>query len=89
MSSNAQQLELDRAKFLLMQALDEDEANNSQEALELYTQAVELCLQAVRKLMVCMPPLWCMTQLRDLSLFGRVLGNRRTRGEAESMALWC
>lgn len=45
-SSNAQQLELDRAKFLLMQALDEDEANNSQEALELYTQAVELCLQA-------------------------------------------
>ncbi|XP_064455329.1 calpain-7-like isoform X2 [Ornithodoros turicata] len=45
-SSNAQQLQLDRAKFLLLQALDEDEACNSEDALELYTQAVELCLQA-------------------------------------------
>lgn len=45
-TSNAQQLQLDRAKFLLSQALDEDEADNYQEALELYTLAVELCLQA-------------------------------------------
>ncbi|XP_077555950.1 calpain-7-like isoform X2 [Haemaphysalis longicornis] len=45
-TSNAQQLQLDRAKFLLAQALDEDEADNYQEALELYTLAVELCLQA-------------------------------------------
>lgn len=49
-TSNAQQLQLDRAKFLLSQALDEDEADNYQEALELYTLAVELCLQAVRAL---------------------------------------
>ncbi|KAL3196670.1 hypothetical protein MRX96_045143, partial [Rhipicephalus microplus] len=33
------------AKFLLSQALDEDEADNYQEALELYTLTVELCLQ--------------------------------------------
>ncbi|XP_077516036.1 calpain-7-like isoform X2 [Amblyomma americanum] len=45
-TSNAQQLQLDRAKFLLSQALDEDERDNYQDALELYTQAVELCLQA-------------------------------------------
>lgn len=45
-SSSVQQLELDRAKFLLGQALDEDEANNWQDALELYTHAIELCLQA-------------------------------------------
>ncbi|CAN7996123.1 unnamed protein product, partial [Ixodes pacificus] len=46
-SSSVQQLELDRAKFLLGQALDEDEAEHWQEALELYTHAIELCLQAV------------------------------------------
>ncbi|EEC01788.1 calcium-dependent cysteine protease, putative [Ixodes scapularis] len=45
-SSSVQQLELDRAKFLLGQALDEDEAEHWQEALELYTHAIELCLQA-------------------------------------------
>lgn len=41
------QLDLERAYFLVTQAFDEDEKGNSDEAIELYTQAVELCIQAV------------------------------------------
>lgn len=44
---NEQKLELDRAEFLLRQGLDEDEAGNEEEAIELYLQAAELCLKAV------------------------------------------
>ncbi|XP_023694824.1 calpain-7 [Paramormyrops kingsleyae] len=40
------QLDLERAYFLVTQAFDEDEKGNSDEAIELYTQAVELCIQA-------------------------------------------
>ncbi|XP_067125410.1 calpain-7-like [Centruroides vittatus] len=43
---NNQQSELERAEFLLHQAFDEDEADNNEEAIELYSQAVELCLTA-------------------------------------------
>lgn len=43
---NSQQIELERAEFLLHQAFDEDEADNIEEAIELYSQAVELCLTA-------------------------------------------
>ncbi|CAN8020835.1 unnamed protein product, partial [Ixodes persulcatus] len=70
-SSSVQQLELDRAKFLLGQALDEDEAEHWQEALELYTHAIELCLQALLRrrrgrygeeamplLLSCSPSIW-------------------------------
>lgn len=46
---NEQKLELDRAEFLLRQGLDEDEAGNEEEAVEMYLQAAELCLKA-RKL---------------------------------------
>ncbi|VDM96021.1 unnamed protein product [Thelazia callipaeda] len=42
---NQQQLNLERAKFLLYQALNEDEAGHSEEALLLYSQAVELCIE--------------------------------------------
>ncbi|UYV60305.1 CAPN7 [Cordylochernes scorpioides] len=42
-----QQQEVQRAEFLLHQALDEDEAGNTSEAIDLYSQSVELCLQAV------------------------------------------
>lgn len=45
-SSNLPQEEMERAEFLLYQALDEDEAGSVEEAVELYSQAVELCLQA-------------------------------------------
>lgn len=41
------QLELERSYFLVTQAFEEDEKGNSDEAIELYTQAVELCIQAV------------------------------------------
>lgn len=41
------QNELSRAHFLLLEAFDEDEAGNAEEAVELYSSAVELCLEAV------------------------------------------
>lgn len=40
-----QQLDLERAHFLVTQAFEEDEKGNDEEAVELYTQAVELCIQ--------------------------------------------
>jgi PREDICTED: similar to reO_6 len=39
--------DLSRACFLLNQALDEDQAGHSEEAVELYLDAVDLCLKAV------------------------------------------
>ncbi|VBB31938.1 unnamed protein product [Acanthocheilonema viteae] len=39
-----QQLNLERAEFLLYQALDQDEAGNIGEAITLYSLAIELCL---------------------------------------------
>ncbi|KAF0307862.1 Calpain-7 [Amphibalanus amphitrite] len=41
--------EMERVFFLMSQALDEDEAGNAREALQLYGQAVELCLEANKK----------------------------------------
>jgi len=41
------QLELERATFLIRQAFEEDEAGDREEAVQLYTQAVELCLNIV------------------------------------------
>uniref|UniRef100_A0A3Q3B108 Calpain 7 n=1 Tax=Kryptolebias marmoratus TaxID=37003 RepID=A0A3Q3B108_KRYMA len=40
-----QQVDLERAHFLVTQAFDEDEKGNDDEAIELYTQAVELCIK--------------------------------------------
>ncbi|XP_074695948.1 calpain-7 isoform X5 [Strix aluco] len=40
-----QQLDLERAHFLVTQAFDEDDKGNAEEAVELYTEAVELCLK--------------------------------------------
>lgn len=42
-----QQLDLERAHFLVTQAFDEDDKGNAEEAVELYTEAVELCLKTV------------------------------------------
>lgn len=42
-----QQLDLERARFLVTQAFDEDDKGNAEEAVELYTEAVELCLKTV------------------------------------------
>ncbi|CAI9572740.1 unnamed protein product [Staurois parvus] len=39
-----QQLDLERARFLVTQAFEEDDKGNSEEAIELYSEAVELCL---------------------------------------------
>ncbi|XP_060637815.2 calpain-7 isoform X3 [Anolis sagrei] len=44
-----QQLELERAHFLVTQAFDEDEKGNGDEAIELYTEAVELCLKTANE----------------------------------------
>uniref|UniRef100_A0A915K6Q0 Calpain catalytic domain-containing protein n=1 Tax=Romanomermis culicivorax TaxID=13658 RepID=A0A915K6Q0_ROMCU len=41
-----QQLALEKAEFFLKQALNEDEEANVQDAIDLYAQAVELCLMA-------------------------------------------
>uniref|UniRef100_A0A8C6SBT9 Calpain 7 n=1 Tax=Neogobius melanostomus TaxID=47308 RepID=A0A8C6SBT9_9GOBI len=38
-------VDLERAHFLVTQAFEEDEKGNVDEAIELYTQAVELCIQ--------------------------------------------
>ncbi|KAM6967673.1 calpain-7 [Aplochiton taeniatus] len=40
-----QQVDLERAHFLVTQAFEEDEKGNGDDAIELYTQAVELCIQ--------------------------------------------
>lgn len=40
-----EQVDLERAHFLVTQAFEEDEKGNVDEAIELYTQAVELCIQ--------------------------------------------
>lgn len=45
------QLDLERSYFLVTQAFEEDEKGNSDEAIELYTQAVELCIQAVSSIL--------------------------------------
>jgi len=40
-------LDLERAHFLVTQAFEEDDKGNAEEAIELYTEAVELCLKTV------------------------------------------
>uniref|UniRef100_F1KU58 Calpain-7 n=1 Tax=Ascaris suum TaxID=6253 RepID=F1KU58_ASCSU len=40
------QVNLERAEFLLYQALDADEAGRASEAVTLYSEAIELCLQS-------------------------------------------
>ena len=47
---SAVQLELDRAKFLIYQAFEEDENGSKEEAVELYMQTAELCLQIVNNI---------------------------------------
>ena len=42
-----QQLDMERAVFLVEQAFEEDVADNKKEALELYMQAAELCIKMV------------------------------------------
>lgn len=41
------QIDLERARFLLTEALDEDEKGDMQDAIDLYTEAVELCIKIV------------------------------------------
>ncbi|XP_038244337.1 calpain-7 isoform X3 [Dermochelys coriacea] len=44
-----QQLDLERAHFLVTQAFDEDDKGNAEEAIELYSEAVELCLKTANE----------------------------------------
>ena len=44
----AHQLELEKAKFLMNQALDDDSAGNIEDAVSQYSEAVEVCLKIVR-----------------------------------------
>ncbi|KAK1173538.1 calpain-7 isoform X1 [Acipenser oxyrinchus oxyrinchus] len=43
------QLDLERAYFLVTQAFEDDENGNVEEAVELYTQAVELCIETANE----------------------------------------
>ncbi|MBN3276152.1 CAN7 protein, partial [Polyodon spathula] len=43
------QLDLERAYFLVTQAFEDDEKGNVEEAVELYTQAVELCIETANE----------------------------------------
>ena len=45
---NVYQVAVERARFLIEQAMEEDEAGNATEATELYMQAAEMCIQLVR-----------------------------------------
>ncbi|XP_075994398.1 calpain-7 [Genypterus blacodes] len=58
-----QQVDLERAHFLVTQAFEEDEKGNGDEAIELYTQAVELCIKASNE--TCEPAL--QTKLKQLA----------------------
>ncbi len=42
------QLNIEKAEFLLYQAFEEDGDGNVEEAVDLYTQAIELCLKTVQ-----------------------------------------
>jgi len=42
------QLGLERAKFLIEQAMDEDQQDNLDDAFKMYMEAAELCLKLVR-----------------------------------------
>ena len=44
---NFSQLDLERAHFLLNEALDEDEQNETEEAIKLYSEAISLCIHIV------------------------------------------
>ena len=38
--------DLERARFLMIEGLDDDEAGSHKEALDHYTEAVDLCIKA-------------------------------------------
>jgi len=44
------QLGLERARFLIEQAMDEDQQDNLEDAFNMYTEAAELCLKLVSQL---------------------------------------
>lgn len=44
-------IDLKRAEFLIREAISEDEAEHEGDAIELYLQAVEVCLKAVGDLL--------------------------------------
>lgn len=60
------QVDLERAHFLVTQAFEEDEKGNDDEAIELYTQAVELCIKTVS--LSLGPFLFFIMSLTDLHL---------------------
>ena len=41
------QLDLEKAKFLMNQAIDDDSAGNLEDAIAQYSESVELCLKIV------------------------------------------
>uniref|UniRef100_A0A8C5BKC7 Calpain catalytic domain-containing protein n=1 Tax=Gadus morhua TaxID=8049 RepID=A0A8C5BKC7_GADMO len=59
-----QQVDLERAHFLVTQAFQEDEKGNGDEAIELYSQAVELCIQTSNET----TELTVQTKLKQLAL---------------------
>lgn len=61
------QSELSRANFLLLEAFDEDEAGNMEEAIEHYSNAVQLCLEAVSGSYCCCIYIYCL--FTDILLF--------------------
>ena len=46
-AKSPEQAALERANFLLRQAFEEDEQGNDKDAIELYLNAAEMCIQAV------------------------------------------
>jgi hypothetical protein len=71
------QKQLQQCRFLLCQALDADEAGNKDEAVELYTQAVDLGIRAVsihtERVVVCPLIQLQMSAYSDLTRFEVVM----------------
>eukprot|EP00794_Sanderia_malayensis_P003110 gene3110-3578_t len=68
-SQTDHQKEVKRAEFLLKQALEEDENERPEQALPLYTDAVEFCLEVVSDidaLGVCFSIFWIFSSFLDL-----------------------
>lgn len=52
-TKSPEEMLVEKAKFLMIQALEADESENNEDAVKLYTAAVEFCLDAVSWGYVC------------------------------------
>ena len=56
---SADQIAAERANFLLRQAFDEDAQGNEEDATELYLNAAEMCIEAVKYIYMYLSSITC------------------------------